>query len=156
LFISIHFNSARKKPSSASGLETYILRPGKNEDAIRVANFENSVIQFEEHTNKYMKLTEEEIIIATMAQSAFVRFSELFARLMQEEVIRTTKLKDRGVKQAGFYVLIGASMPNILFEGGFLSNRDEEKYVNSKEGQEKIARGMVNAIKKYAEEYGKY
>ncbi|MFC2129924.1 N-acetylmuramoyl-L-alanine amidase [Bacteroidota bacterium] len=156
LFISIHFNAARRKPSKASGLETFILRPGRNDDAIRVANFENSVIKFEKQTNKYKKLTDEELIIATMAQSAFVKFSELFARMMQEEVVKATKLEDRGVKQAGFYVLIGASMPNILFEACFLSNREDEKFANSEQGLEKIARGMVNAVKKYAEEYGKY
>jgi len=156
LFISIHLNSARKKPSSATGLETFILRPGKNDDAVRVANFENSVIKFEKQQDKYKKLTDEELIIATMAQSAFVKFSELFARHMQEEVLKTTNMKDRGVKQAGFYVLIGASMPNVLFEAGFLSNREEEKYANSAEGQEKTARGIVNAIKKYAKEYKKY
>jgi len=156
LFISIHCNSANKKPSPANGIETYILRPGRNDDAIRVANFENSVIKFEKQTEKYKKLTEEEIIIATMAQSAFVKFSELFARLMQEEVGKATKLEDRGVKQAGFYVLIGASMPNVLFEASFLSNEGDERFVNSEAGQNKIARGIVNAIIKYAEEYGKY
>ena len=156
LFISIHLNSANKKPSPANGIETYILRPGRNDDAIRVANFENSVIKFEKQTEKYKKLTDEEIIIATMAQSAFVKFSELFARLMQEEVCKTTKLEDRGVKQAGFYVLIGASMPNVLFEASFLSNEGDERFANSEAGQNKIAKGIVNAIIRYAEEYGKY
>ncbi|MFH1050592.1 MAG: N-acetylmuramoyl-L-alanine amidase [bacterium] len=156
LFISIHLNAANRKPSPANGVETFILRPGRNDDAIRVANFENSVIKFEKQTDKYKKLTDEEIIIATMAQSAFVKFSELFARILQNEVCKVTKLEDRGVKQAGFYVLIGASMPNVLFEACFLSNEGDERFANSEAGQLKIARGIVNAIMKYAEEYGKY
>ncbi len=155
LFISIHLNAARSKPSSANGCETYILRPGKNEDAVRVANLENSVIKFEEDKSKYKDLTEEQLIIATMAQSAFAKFSERFARELQEEVCEETKLRDRGVKQAGFYVLIGASMPNVLFEGGFLSNESDERYVSSEWGQKEIARGIVKAVKRYAREYGR-
>ena len=75
---------------------------------------------------------------------------------MQEEVGKTTNLEDRGVKQAGFYVLVGASMPNVLFEASFLSNSEDERFANSKSGQNKIVRGIVNAIKKYATEYSKY
>ncbi|ROL62403.1 hypothetical protein D9V86_00870 [Bacteroidetes/Chlorobi group bacterium ChocPot_Mid] len=156
LFISIHLNATPKRPSQANGVETYILRPGRNDDAIRVANFENSVIKFEKQSEKYKKLTEEEVIVATMAQSAFVKFSELFARLVQDEVCKITKLEDRGVKQAGFYVLIGASMPNVLIEAAFLSNEGDERFVNSEAGQNKIAKGIVNAILRYAEEYNKY
>jgi N-acetylmuramoyl-L-alanine amidase len=155
LFISIHLNAAQKKPSPARGVETYILRPGRNDDAIRVANFENSVIKFEKQQDVYKHLNEEQIIIATMAQSAFVQFSEKLAKHVQEEIVAITKLEDRGVKQAGFYVLVGASMPNILFEACFLSNPEDEKFVSSAEGQEKIALGLVKAIKKYSDEYMK-
>lgn len=153
LFISIHLNSMPKKPYPSNGFETYILRPGKNADAIRVANKENASIKFEQNVEKYKKLTEEEIIISTMAQSAFVRFSELFAQLLQDEVAKTTPMKNRGVNQAGFYVLVGASMPNVLFEAGFLSNEEDEEFITSEYGQKKIAEGMFNAIKRYSIEY---
>ncbi|MCL5990756.1 MAG: N-acetylmuramoyl-L-alanine amidase, partial [Bacteroidetes bacterium] len=153
LFVSIHLNSAATKPGTANGFETYILRPGRNDDAVRVANFENSVIKLEKKTEKYKRLTEEELIIATMAQSAFVKFSELFARTLQSEVEKTTAMKNRGVNQAGFYVLVGASMPNVLFEAAFLSNQSDEDYVNSVDGINAIAQGIFNAISRYAEEY---
>lgn len=153
LFISIHLNSAAKKPGPANGFETYILRPGRNDDAARVANFENSVIKLEKKTEKYKNLTEEELIIAAMAQSAFVKFSELFAKTLQSEVEKTTQMKNRGVNQAGFYVLVGASMPNVLFESAFLSNQDDEDYVNTENGIDNIAKGIFNAIQRYAEEY---
>lgn len=153
LFVSIHLNSAPIKPSVSNGFETYILRPGRNEDAVRVANFENSVIKLEKKTEKYKSLTEEELIIATMAQSAFVKFSELFAKILQSEVEKTTPMKNRGVNQAGFYVLVGASMPNVLFEVAFLSNQDNENYVNTQKGINAISNGIFNAISRYAEEY---
>ena len=88
-----------------------------------------------------------------MAQSAFVKFSELFASNIQEEVGKTTTLHNRGVNQAGFYVLVGSSMPNVLFETAFLSNTDDEKFITSDKGQEKIAEGIAKAIKRYASEY---
>lgn len=153
LFISIHLNSMPKKPYHSNGFESYILRPGRNDDAVRVANKENSAIKFEKDKTHYKELTEEEIIIATVAQSAFVKLSELFARILQEEIDKTTTMANRGVNQAGFYVLVGSSMPNILFEGGFLSNEKDEKFLISEKGQNKIAQGIVNAILRYADEY---
>ncbi|MDA3844562.1 MAG: N-acetylmuramoyl-L-alanine amidase [Candidatus Kapabacteria bacterium] len=153
LFISIHLNAARKKPHKANGFETFILRPGKNDDAVRVAELENASIKFEKSRANYKKLTEEEIIVATMAQSAFVKFSEKFAAQLQDEIDISTNLTNRGVKQAGFYVLIGASMPNVLFEAAFLSNKKEEKFAKSETGQNKIAIGMARAVLNYAEEY---
>jgi N-acetylmuramoyl-L-alanine amidase len=153
LFISIHINAARTKPSPAKGFETYILRPGRNDDAIKVANKENAVVKYEKKQSNYKALTEEEMIIVTMAQSTFVKFSELFARTVQEEVSKTTPMFDRGVNQAGFLVLVGASMPNVLFEAGFASNTEDESYLISKEGQHKIALGLYNAIQKYSEMY---
>ncbi len=153
LFVSIHCNSKPRKPDPARGCETYILRPGRNADALEVARRENAVIRLEADQQRYVKLTEEQLIIATMAQRAFVKFSELFASLLQKHVSQVTGLPDRGVHQAGFLVLVGASMPNVLFEAGFLSNPRDEKFLASKQGQRKIARGIVNAIKEYMQQY---
>jgi N-acetylmuramoyl-L-alanine amidase len=146
LFVSIHLNSMPEKPYPSNGFETYILRAGRTDDAIRVADKENSVIDLEKGKNDYKKLTEEELIIATMAQSSFVKFSELFAGILQNEVAATTPMKSRGVNQAGFYVLVGASMPNVLFEAGFLSNEVDEKFITGKNGTKSIAKGIANAI----------
>jgi N-acetylmuramoyl-L-alanine amidase len=153
LFISIHLNATPKKPSNANGFETYILRPGRNDDAIRIANFENSVIKLEKPTQNTIKITDEDVILATMAQSAFVKFSEYFGRLLQDEVPKDTHLKNRGVNQAGFYVLVGASMPNVLIETAFLSNTEDEAFMTSKTGTSKVAKAIFRAIKKYSEEY---
>ncbi len=153
LFISVHCNSMPSKPHPAKGFETYILRPGRNEDAVRVAERENDAIRFESNQKRYKALTDEQFIVVNMAQSAFVKFSEMFAAAVQDEVGKATSLASRGVNQAGFYVLVGASMPNILFETAFLSNKDDEKFINSERGQNAVARGLFNAIRIYADKY---
>ncbi len=152
LFVSIHCNSMPTKPHHANGFETYILRPGRNAEAIAVAERENAAIKFEKKTNKTV-MSEEQVIVATMAQAAFVKFSELFASIVQQEMKKLTNLKSRGVSQAGFLVLVGASMPNVLFESAFLSNENDEKFIASSEGQAKTAEALANAIRRYAHEY---
>lgn len=153
LFVSIHCNSMPKKPHPAHGCETYILRPGRNADAARVAARENSSIQYERSTKRYESMDEEQLIVATMAQRSFVRFSEELARTVQKEVHKGTRLTDRGVNQAGFFVLVGASMPNILFETAFLSNTDDAAYISSAVGQQETAEAIVRAIMAYSEVY---
>jgi N-acetylmuramoyl-L-alanine amidase len=64
-------------------------------------------------------------------------------------------IADDVVKQAGFLVLVGASMPNVLVETGYLSNRKEERFLKSKAGQEKIAQAIYRAVKRYKSEYEK-
>lgn len=152
LFVSIHCNSMPTKPHPAHGFETYILRPGRNSDAVAVAERENSVIRFEKH-HKQERLSEEQVIVATMAQAAFVKFSESFASFVQQEMKQRTTLVNRGVSQAGFIVLIGASMPNVLFETAFLSNDSDEEFITSERGQAKTAEALANAIRRYAREY---
>ena len=155
LFISIHCNSMPTKPHSANGCESYILRPGRNSEAVRVAEKENAAIRLEKEQVNYEDMSEEKLIISTMAQSAFVKFSEKFAAMLQKEVSGKTGLFNRGVNQAGFLVLVGASMPNVLFETGFLSNINDEKLLASEKGQQIMAEGIVKAVKRYAHEYAK-
>ena len=153
LFVSIHCNSMPLKPHPAHGCETYILRPGRNDDAARVAALENASVKFEKSTSRYQGMTADQIIIATMAQRSFVRLSETFASTIQREVTAETPLTNRGVSQAGFYVLVGASMPNVLVETGFLSNVADAEYLASTKGQKSLARSLANAIKLYASAY---
>jgi len=156
LFISIHANALKRKPSQTNGFEVYLLRPGRTEEAIAIAEQENKVIELEEgYENRYEELTEENFILVAMAQSAHMRASEQFADLTQQELEKLTGLQNRGVKQAGFYVLVGAAMPNVLIESGYLSNRSDERYLKSAKGQEKIANAVYRAIKRYKEEYEK-
>jgi N-acetylmuramoyl-L-alanine amidase len=156
LFVSIHCNSMPRKPHPMSGFEIYLLRPGKTEHAIQIAERENAVVQFEEgYTERYQELTEENFIIMTLAQSAYMKYSEQFAEILQSEMETHSGLQNQGVKQAGFYVLVGASMPNVLVETGYLSNRSDERFLKSEKGQQKMAQAIFNAVKLFKQEYEK-
>lgn len=153
LFVSIHCNSTPEKPSTATGYEVYLLRPGKTKDAIAIAEFENSVIQYESNPSQYQELNEENFILVTMAHASYMKYSEKFAGILNENMGVDTKLKSRGIKQAGFYVLVGASMPGVLIELGFLSNPSDEKYLASERGKSDLAMSIYNSIKAYKEYY---
>ena len=156
LFISIHCNSTERKPSRAHGFEIYLLRPGRTEEAIKIAERENSVIQLEEgFQQRYKEMTEENFILVTMQQSAFMHYSERFAAIAATTMAKQLKIRNSGVKQAGFYVLVGASMPNVLVETGYLSNRTEEKFLRSQKGQQQIAQALYQGIKEYKAVYEK-
>ncbi len=88
-----------------------------------------------------------------MAHSAYMKYSEKFAELLHKEFDLNLKLKSRGVKQAGFYVLVGASMPSVLIEAGFISNKEDAKFLKSAEGQQQIARSIFSSIKTYRQYY---
>jgi N-acetylmuramoyl-L-alanine amidase len=150
LFVSVHANGNRNR--SARGFETFLLRPGRTADAIEVAARENGVIELEDTENgKYPELTDENLIMATMAQSMFMKESEDLAAMVQTEMQKRLNSKNRGVKQAGFVVLIGASMPNILIEVGFLTNPSEEKNLRKAAYRQKIAEAIYATITKFKE-----
>lgn len=153
LFISIHCNSLRQKPSRTRGFEVYLLRPGRTQEAIDIAEFENSVIKYEDNPDRYKELTEENFILVSMAHSSYMRHSEKLSDIINQNWTQCTSIPTRGVKQAGFYVLVGASMPSVLIESGFLSNRLDEAYLNSSKGQSDIAKCLLEAVKKYKEYY---
>jgi N-acetylmuramoyl-L-alanine amidase len=148
MFISVHLNSNPNK--TAYGFETYFLRTGKTEDAIEVAFRENEVIKLEDRSkNKYRDLSGENLIIATMAQSMHMKESEELAAMIQEEMAKKVKSKNRGVKQAGFHVLIDASMPNVLIEAGFLTNANEERNLRNPKYRQTIANSIYRAVVKF-------
>lgn len=153
LFISIHCNSTPKKPTNATGFEVYLLRPGRTQEAIDIAEFENSVISLEDDPSRYQKLTDENFILVSMAHASNMRYSETFADMLNTEWIKTVGLPSRGIKQAGFYVLVGASMPGVLVELGFISNKNDSNFLSSKKGQKEIAESLFDAILKYKNYY---
>jgi N-acetylmuramoyl-L-alanine amidase len=156
LFVSIHCNAARHKPNPANGFEIYLLRPGKTDAALHIAERENEVVKLEkDYEKRYQQLTEENFILLTMAQSAYVKYSEQFADILQQEMGKHLDVENNGVKQAGFYVLVGASMPNVLVETAYLSNKHDEKILRSTNGQERIAEAIYNGVKRYKLEYEK-
>ncbi|MCH8928012.1 MAG: N-acetylmuramoyl-L-alanine amidase [Candidatus Marinimicrobia bacterium] len=154
LFISVHLNDFPKN-RKVRGFEVYFLRPGKTESAILVAERENSVIRFEEKENaeRYSKFANEKLILASLAQASFMRESEDLTAMIEKELRKKISSPSRGVKQAGFYVLVGASMPHAYVEAGFLSNRKEEKNLKSSKYQQKIAEAIYESVRKFKRKY---
>lgn len=144
LFVSIHCNSARD--TMIRGVETYFLKPARTERAIQAAMRENSVVELENGTASYPELTEENYILLTMATSQYIKDSETWAGKLLQEMSRAAEAETRGVDQAGFYVLMGVSMPSVLAECGYLSNPEDARILSSDPGRHKIAMGIMNSI----------
>lgn len=153
LFISIHANWFSKKTSY--GTETFVMGPHKNDANFEVAKLENSVITLEEdYTTKYEGFDPKSLdsyIIFTLLQTTYQDQSLYLAKLIQDEFRDKAKRYDRGVKQAGFWVLWKTTMPSILIETGFLSNDQEEKYLKSEQGQDYLASAIFRAFREYKE-----
>ena len=152
LFISIHCNSA--SATVAKGVETFVMGWHMAEDQFEVAKRENSVITFEQdYSQKYNHFdpnSPESHIIFSLMQNVFHDQSIEFATLVQQNFVKKNNRFDREVKQAGFLVLYKSSMPAVLIELGFLSNRKEESYLLSPKGQEETAEAIAQAFDTYA------
>ncbi len=157
LFISVHVNWAGSK--NIRGTETYIMGLAKDEANLEVAMKENEVILLEDNfSTKYEgfdpKSTESYIMFTSM-QNIFQEQSTTLASGIQNQFRNRAGRVDRGVKQAGFWVLYMTTMPSVLVETGFITNLDEEKYLATTEGQDFIASGIFRAARDYINEVGK-
>jgi len=151
LFISIHANWGGSK--SVMGTETYIMGPAKDEQNLEVAMKENEVMKLEDnYSTKYEGFdpkSPESYIMFTVMQNTFQEQSTSLAQDIEDQFRNRIHRTDRGVKQAGFWVLYMTTMPSVLVETGFITNPEEEKYLNSKEGQEYIASAIYRASSDY-------
>ncbi|MBL7995419.1 N-acetylmuramoyl-L-alanine amidase [bacterium] len=153
LFVSVHCNSNVKR--KANGFETFFLSPSRTDEALAVARKENEVIELEKDNHKYGDFTDEKFILSNIMQSVFVKESEELADYIQKGLDKQLSLTNRGVSQAPFYVLMGASMPAVLVETAFISNVNEEKFLKSEDGQKKLAEGIYDGIKNFIQDYEK-
>lgn len=153
LFICIHVNSG---PPTAYGTETYVMGLHKNQANLQVAMRENASILMEENYHaKYEDFdpnSPESYIAISLRQSKFLEHSLKFAAKVQDQFRERVGRFDRGVKQAGFLVLYKTTMPSVLIETGFLTHKDEEKFLNSEIGQEYMASAIYRAFKEYKAE----
>lgn len=155
LFISIHCNAS---PSSKSvhGTETFTMGLHKSDENLEVAKRENAVILQEvNYKEKYKDFDPKSpLTYIKMAnrQSAFMASSLDFASKIEKQFKTHGERSSRGVKQAGFIVLWQTAMPSVLIEAGFLSNAEEERYLNTADGQETIVESVFRAFKEYKEE----
>ncbi len=157
LFISIHSNWISK--NAIKGAETWIMGPAQDEQNLEVAMKENEVILLEDDfSTKYEGFdpkSPESYIMFTVMQNTFREQSTLLASSIQSQLKNRAGRIDRGVKQAGFWVLYMTTMPSVLVETGFITNTDEEKYLVSKEGQDYIASAIYRATRDYINEIDK-
>jgi N-acetylmuramoyl-L-alanine amidase len=148
LFVSVHLNANRRRV--AKGLETYLLNWTDNEEAIRVAARENKI------SFKRMRQSRSElgVILASLQLQNKRDESLKLAHYVQDSMVSSLRHKyssveDHGVKQALFYVLLGAEMPSVLVEGSYITNYSEAKRLKSKVYREYLARGIASGIKTY-------
>lgn len=154
LFICIHVNSG---PTTAMGTETYVMGLHKTESNLNVAKRENSSILLEDdYETRYENFDPnlpESYIVLNLRQSAFLDQSLNFAAKVQSQFKDRVGRIDRGVKQAGFLVLHQTNMPSVLIETGFLTNKEEEKFLNSAVNQDYMASAIYRAFKEYKQEF---
>ena len=155
LFLSVHVNAANpswKEPGGARGFETYFLAEARTEDARRVEAMENEVIKFE--TNAETTVGDPlGFIIRDMAQNEHLRESSRLADLVQSGLRKVHPGPNRGVKQAGFMVLVKAFMPAVLVEVGFGSNRKEVEYMTDVASQRLLAESLATAVAAFLAQY---
>lgn len=152
LFISIHCNSMPPGNTHVHGTETYVMGLHTATHNLNVAKRENSAILLEDNYEKnydYDPNSPEGHIMLSMYQNAYLEQSILFAERVEAQFNTYAQRKSRGVKQAGFVVLKETTMPSVLVEAGFLSNRKEENYLRTKNGQRAIAYSILQAFIEY-------
>ena len=151
LFVSIHCNTVND--SRPYGTETFVLGLHESARNLEVAKKENAVILLEDNYKERYKgfdpNSPESIVGLTLMQEENLDKSFAIASEVQKNFRTNLKRRDRGVKQAGFVVLHQTYMPSILVELGFLSNKREGRYLNSKKGQNEMAGSIAKAIEKY-------
>lgn len=155
LFISIHTNSVDKKNKNrktVAGSSVYALGLHKDDNNMQVARRENSVIELEQnYEQKYSGFDpskDESYIIFEMAQKKNLSKSIKFAEDTQKELVGIGR-KDRGVHQAGFWVLWATSMPSVLIELDFICNPESAKYISSDKGAKELAEAIFRSLEKY-------
>jgi N-acetylmuramoyl-L-alanine amidase len=155
LFLSIHVNAANPEwhdPAAARGFETYFLAEAKTEDAKRVAQMENEAVRFETNADG-TKNDPLNFILNDMKQNQHLRESSELAAIIQRRLAKIHPGPDRGVKQAGFRVLVTAYMPAVLVEIGFGTNAAEARYLNNPTDQRAIAQSIAAATAVYLARY---
>jgi len=144
LFISIHANASPNR--NTHGIQTYFLNLSSDEEAIRVAARENAT--------STKKISDLQPILRELMMNSKINESSRLARFIQEALLKElrsnySEIRDLGVKQAPFYVLIGAEMPSVLVEVSFVSNKMEEKRLRNNKYLNNLASSIMTGIGKY-------
>lgn len=140
-------------PSTAKGTETYIWGAHKSEEKELAVRENAPMLKEENYKDKYGDVdvnSPEFIALSLLKTKQYFKRSATFAGMVQDEFVKVGRV-DRDVKQrpVGIWVLQATAMPSVLIETGFISNPDEEKYLNSQEGQAELSECIIKALKKY-------
>ncbi|WP_291329340.1 N-acetylmuramoyl-L-alanine amidase [Desulfovibrio sp. UCD-KL4C] len=150
MFISIHCNAHRK--SSINGLETYTLNLARNRNAVRVAARENAI--------SAKRISDLQVILTDLMLNSKMKESKDLAKKIQTKVLtnvrRKWSIKDQGVREAPFYVLMGAKMPSVLVELGYITNKTESSRLRSDKYLGYIADGIVKGVLEYKKQIERY
>lgn len=151
LFISIHCDAFTKE--SALGAGSYVMGPAKTEANLKAAQRENSAILLEEDRDKnydgFDPNSPEGLIELSLRQNAHIHQSLKFAKSVQDQFRTRVGRTDRGVRQAPYWVISFTTMPSVLIELGFLTNKEEEDFLISAQGQDYLASAIYRAFKEY-------
>ena len=154
LFISIHCDAFTSPKAYGAG--TFVLGLHRTKDNFRIAQKENSVIFLEEDYETtydgFDPNNPESVISLLLMQETYQGQSIEAANTIQKSFVSNLNRKDRTVKQAGFLVLRETYMPSVLVEVGFLTNKKEGQYLNSKKGQQEMATNITKAILNYRDQ----
>ncbi len=147
IFVSIHANATKNK--DIYGAETFVMGLHKSKENLEVAQLENAAIKYEDDVDKYADL--ESNIMSNLMQSTNLEWSARAASYVQNALVGSGR-SDRGLKQAGFFVLWKTAVPSILIEMGFITNPEEEIHMASEKGSTELATSIYSAIVKYISE----
>lgn len=154
LFICIHTNAAENR--NVTGTETFVLGVDKMQSNLDVAMRENAVMLLEDdYQTTYEGFDPNSVdsyIMFELMQDQYIDQSLNFATLVQHQFTDIGR-SDRGVRQAGFWVLHKSACPSVLIEMGFISNINEEKYLASDKGKEDITNSIYQAFEQYKSAY---
>lgn len=157
LFVSVHTN-ALPNGKIARGMETYTLGMHRAADNLDVAKRENAVIliekDYKQHYEGFDPNSSESYILFEFLQDKNMAQSVDMARFVQRRTCAAANRLNKGVKQAGFLVLRETSMPSCLIELGFISTPDEETFLNSQDGIDRLGRGIYQAFADYKAKHG--
>lgn len=152
LFISFHCNASEN--NAGNGVETFVMGLAKSEANQAVARKENAAMLMEKnYQNNYDGFdpnSPESNVIFSLYSSAYLNNSISMASKVQKNLLTVSHLTDRGVKQAGYWVLYKVAMPSILIEMGFLTNATDDAFLSKKDNLDKVAAGIYNAFASYA------
>jgi N-acetylmuramoyl-L-alanine amidase len=151
LFISVHCNSFTER--SAKGSQTFFLAAALNDAARATAMLENRSIMVSKEPDKPDSLDDLSFILYDLLQTEYLEESQALAGEIQNSMIKSLRTRDRGIDQAGFFMLNKVFMPSVLIEVAFISNKHEETLLKKDSFRQKAAEGIYRGIKNFIDKY---